>query len=243
MHRIMNKSFVDLFEQQVVETPDNIAVVFEHEQLSYRGLNERANMLAHHLRNNAAKEETLVPLYLERGIDMIVGMLGIMKAGGAYVPIDTDFPEERISYMLKDTGAKLVVSTKKSSAVLKAITGISIIEIEAIKDRDKDNLPAKVLPGQLAYVIYTSGSTGTPKGVMIEHRNLVDYISGLIDKTQINECKSFALVSTIATDLGNTVIYASLASGGSLHLFAKESVSDTEFLHQYFTKNKCGNSR
>ncbi len=234
----MDKSFIDLFEEQVIKTPDNIAVVFEQEHLSYRRLNEQSNILAYYLRSKGVKEETLVPLYLERGINMMVGMLGIMKAGGAYVPIDTYFPEERISYMLKDTGATMVVSTKKSSSVLKAITGIGIIEIEEIPDQDKKNLPTKVLPNQLAYVIYTSGSTGTPKGVMIEHRNLVDYISGLKDKTQINECKSFALVSTIATDLGNTVIYGCLATGGALHLFTKESVSNTEFLHQYFAKNK-----
>jgi amino acid adenylation domain-containing protein len=229
-----DKSFIDLFEAQVLKTPGNTAVVFEQEQLTYAALNERSNNLAHYLREKGVKEETLVPLYIERGINMMVGMLGIMKAGGAYVPIDTDFPPERIHFMLKDTAATVVVSSKATSLKLTAGTGIDIVEMESVPDQLKNNLATKVLATQLAYVIYTSGSTGNPKGVMIEHRNLVDYVTGLNEKTQINECRSFALVSTIATDLGNTVIYASLVSGGALHLFTKESVSNIELLHRYF---------
>ncbi|MEJ7675707.1 MAG: AMP-binding protein [Chitinophagaceae bacterium] len=90
---------------------------------------------------------------------------------------------------------------------------------------------------RLAYVIYTSGSTGRPKGVMIEHRNLVDYVFGLKQKVQIDQCKSFALVSTMATDLGNTVIYSSLVFGGALHLFSKETISNIENIHSYFRRH------
>ncbi len=233
----MDKSFIDLFEEQVLKTPDNTAVVFEGEELSYSALNGQANRLANYLRNKGVQAETLVPLYIERGIDMMVGMLGIMKAGGAYVPIDTDFPEERISYMLQDTAASIIVTSNNSRSKLPA-TNIEVISIECVKNQPIDELPEKVLPNNLAYVIYTSGSTGAPKGVMIEHRNLVDYTNGLIDKTGISECKSFALVSTIATDLGNTVIYSALATGGALHLFTKESVSNIEYLHRYFATHK-----
>ncbi|MEO7583969.1 MAG: amino acid adenylation domain-containing protein [Ferruginibacter sp.] len=231
----MDKSFIDLFEEQVLKTPGNIAVVFEQQQVSYYQLNEQANNLANYLRSKGITDDSLVPLYIERGINMIAGMLGIMKAGAAYVPIDTDFPQERITYMLKDTSAKVVVSSSISAGRLAGIDAIDIVEIESVPALSKSNLPTKVLPAQLAYVIYTSGSTGAPKGVMVEHRNLVDYISGLIDKTNISTCRSFALVSTIATDLGNTVIYGSLATGGTLHLFTKEAVSNTLLLHRYFT--------
>lgn len=233
----MDTSFIDLFEVQVQQTPDKIAVVFEQHQLTFKELNAQANMLAHFLKANGVKDETLVPLCIERGNFMIIGMLGIMKAGGAYVPIDTDFPAERIKYMLTDTAATIVVSSRESAAKLVGIPGLMLVEIETIKDQPVGNLPTKVSAAQLAYVIYTSGSTGTPKGVMVEHRNLVDYITGLADKTQINECTSFALVSTIATDLGNTVIYPSLAFGGALHIFSKEYVSNIELLHQYFKKH------
>ena len=234
---MMDKSFIDLFEEQVLKTPDNIAIVFETQQLSYRELNERSNQLAHYLRDNGVKEDTPVPLFMERGTNMMTGMLGIMKAGGAYVPIDVDFPQERVSFMLKDSGAAILVSSTESRKKLACTKGIEIVEIESLPAGSKNNLPANVLPQHLAYIIYTSGSTGMPKGVMVEHRNLVDYAMGLIEKTQINECRSFALVSTIATDLGNTVIYASLASGGTLHVFTKESVSNIELLHGYFDEH------
>ena len=233
----MEMSFIDLFEAQVLKSPDDIAVIFEETQCTYRELNERSNTIAWYLRGKGVKPETLVPLFMERGIEMLSGMLGIMKAGGAYVPLDRDFPPARIAYMLEDTGALIVVSSKQCASKLMVTGGIEVIELDAIKNQPQGNLTAKVLPGHLAYVIYTSGSTGIPKGVMIEHRNITDYINGLNDKTGINDCRSFGLVSTIATDLGNTVIFPSLVSGGALHIFSKESVSNIEYLHNYFAVN------
>ncbi len=234
-----DKSVVAIFEEQVLQTPGSTALVFEGETMTYEQLNNRANQLAHYLISRGVTSETLVPLYVERGLEMMVGMLGIMKAGGAYVPIDTDFPPERIGYMLEDTGAKIIVSSSNSSGKLEIEAGVAIIETDNIgSDLSKENLSIKPLASQLAYVIYTSGSTGKPKGVMIEHRSLLDYYYGLNKYTPIAQSKSFALVSTIATDLGNTVIYAALLSGGALHLFTKETVSNIEALHNYFADHK-----
>jgi len=245
-----DKTIVDLFEEQAERTPQATAVVFENEQLSYQQLNEKANQLAHYLRSLGVKEETLVPLCMERGLDMMTAMLGILKAGAAYVPIDADFPADRISYMLEDTGASIVITSKESRSKLPASAGVEIIELDgdwltvnSKQSTENYQLPTTnyqqtIQPHHAAYVIYTSGSTGQPKGVIIEHRHLVDYIFGLNNKVQINECKSFALVSTIATDLGNTVIYASLLSGGALHLFSKEATTNVEKLHEYFAKHK-----
>ncbi|MCW3089278.1 MAG: linear pentadecapeptide gramicidin synthetase LgrD, partial [Ferruginibacter sp.] len=235
-----DKSMVDLFEEQVALAPDNVAIVFENAQLSYRELNERANQLARYLQQKGVRKETLVPMCMERGIDMMVAILAILKAGGAYVPVDSDFPSERINYMLEDTGSQFLLSTKESRVKLNIPQTVEIIEMDGDwlsgNEYSPANLLLQVSPQNLAYVIYTSGSTGKPKGVMIEHRNLIDYVAGLKQKVQIHECRSFALVSTIATDLGNTVIYASLLSGGALHIFSKESVSDAELLHRYFRK-------
>jgi amino acid adenylation domain-containing protein len=235
-----DKSIIDLFEEQSMATPENTAIVFENETLSYRQLNERSNQLAHYLQSKGVTRDSLVPLYIERSAAMMVAMLGIMKAGAAYVPVDTDFPSERISYMLKDTDATIIVGSRQSKDQLPD-TGLAIvvaIDGDELKGQPVTNPSIKPSPGQLAYVIYTSGSTGRPKGVMIEHRSLVDYYYGLNKHTQIDQCKSFALVSTIATDLGNTVIYASLLSGGALHVFTKESVSNIEYLHRYFSTQK-----
>jgi amino acid adenylation domain-containing protein len=233
----MDKSFIDLFEDQVVKAPDNIAVVFEDEQITYKELDRRSNSLANYLQGYKNSEEMLVPLFIERGINMIVGMLGIMKAGCAYVPIETDFPQERISYMLEDTKAIVAVSSKEKSAGLPGNAGLTVIEIESVLTEQDDTFTSTVKAQQLAYIIYTSGSTGKPKGVMVEQGNLVDYVEGLINKVQLDNCKSFALVSSIVTDLGNTVIFGSLATGGALHLFSKESVNNTEYLHTYFAKH------
>ncbi|MEO7766780.1 MAG: amino acid adenylation domain-containing protein, partial [Ferruginibacter sp.] len=233
-----DKSVPELFEEQVLKTPYKTALVFEDEKFTYRQLNERANQLAHYLKSKGVLAGSLIPLYLERSASMIIGIMGIMKAGAAYVPIDTDLPEDRVSFMLSDTGSKIVVTSRQSSTNLPATDSLILITIdgEELNDEPTVNLTTKVEAASLAYLIYTSGSTGKPKGVMIEHRSLADYTFGLIKQIRINECHSFALVSTIATDLGNTVIYASLLSGGSLHVFSKESVTNIEYLHDYFSE-------
>jgi amino acid adenylation domain-containing protein/FkbM family methyltransferase len=236
-----DRTIVDLFEEQSARTPEEVAVVFGEESLTYRQLNERSNQLAHYLRGRGVQEETLVPLCVERSHEMLVGMLGILKAGGAYVPLEADFPEERKNFVLQDTGARVVVSSMESSSKLPLDTDVEIIEVDgewsAIKAQPVDNVQSRVGAGHLAYVIYTSGSTGKPKGVMIEHRNLVDYVYGLQEHIQIGQCKSYAVVSSIATDLGNTGIYSSLVFGGTLHVFSKQSVSNIELLHRYFAEH------
>jgi amino acid adenylation domain-containing protein/non-ribosomal peptide synthase protein (TIGR01720 family)/FkbM family methyltransferase len=237
-----NKTIVDLFEEQVMQSPEATAIVFEGQRLSYRQLNQRSNQLAHYLRTKGVKEESLVPICIERSADMFVGVMGILKAGAAYVPIDTDFPADRISYMMEDTQASVVISSGESRSKIESFENADIIEMDndwpAIAMHSMENVETDLQPDNLAYVIYTSGSTGKPKGVMIGHRNLVDYVFGLEYKTQIKQCRSFALVSTIATDLGNTVIYGSLFSGGVLHLFSKDATSDVEMLHEYFENHK-----
>ena len=233
-----DKSIIELFEQQVLLTPDSTALVYEGEELTYQELNERANQLANYLQAKGLKPQTLVPLFSDRGGDSIIGMLGIMKAGAAYVPIDLESPQARINYVLEDTNAKFVVSQSKLRHKITETEVISIDTDKALLSKQSNSNPRiKVAPEHLAYIIYTSGSTGQAKGVMIEHRSLVDYVFGLKERTILETCKSFGLVSTIATDLGNTVIYGSLLTGGALHLFSKESVSNIEVIHQYFKRH------
>jgi amino acid adenylation domain-containing protein len=233
-----DKTVIDLFEEQVLKTPDATAVVFEGNEMTFQQLNTEANRLGHYLRQKGVKEESLVPVFLDRSLEMMVGILGILKAGAAYVPIDADFPADRIGYVLEDTSALVMVSSESTSSRLPD-TDVEIIEIEEgiIKLQSTTNVERVLHPYHLAYVIYTSGSTGKPKGVMIEHRSVVDYVFGLNQKIQVEQCKSYALVSTTATDLGNTVIYSSLLLGGELHIFSKESVSNIEYLHRYFKAN------
>ena len=169
---------------------------------------------------------------------MLIAILGILKAGGAYVPIDTDFPEDRVGYMLENTDATVIVTSSTASYKLPANPMLDVIELDeqrsTLRQQSSERPTTHLQPDNLAYVIYTSGSTGKPKGVQISHRNLVDYVFGLDEYVNISESKSFALVSSIATDLGNTVLYGSLFTGGSLHVFSKETVSHIEEIHEYF---------
>ena len=234
-------TLADLFEAQAAKYPQETAVVFAGEAVSYKELNGRANQLAQELQRLGVKAGTLVPLYTARGIDMLTGILGILKAGGAYVPIDTEFPADRISYMLEDTGAQVAVSSGESTVELQKLSGgyVAVVGIDSLdKTAVRANPQRSLKAADLAYVIYTSGSTGKPKGVAVSHGNVADYVYGLDARTGISKCKSYALVSTIATDLGNTVLYSSLLLGGTLHVFTRETVSHIEEIHEYFEEHQ-----
>jgi len=175
-----NQTIIDLFEAQVTKVPDNIAFIFEDQQITYQQLNEQANRVAHYLVSKGTQAESLVPVCMERGIPMVIGMLGILKAGAAYVPIDPEYPADRISYMLEDCNATIVLSSKVGKVKMAVAPSVEILELDggaiSLHNQPVANLSALIKPQQLAYVIYTSGSTGNPKGVMIEHRNVHAFI-------------------------------------------------------------------
>ncbi|MGZ5134314.1 MAG: amino acid adenylation domain-containing protein, partial [Flavitalea sp.] len=179
----VDKSIIDLFEEQVLRTPGNKALVFETEQVCYQELNERSNQLAHYLVSKDVKPGMLVPICVDRSINMIVGILGILKTGAVYVPIDPKYPSERINYMLFDTAATVAVCTTGCKEKLVGSSIVNIIDLDddcpVICQQSTHNLNIKITPDQLVYIIYTSGSTGTPKGVMIEHRNVVSLVKGV----------------------------------------------------------------
>ncbi|MGI8637767.1 MAG: AMP-binding protein, partial [Segetibacter sp.] len=179
--QLTTRTIVDLFEEQVQKTPDAVALIYDDQQLNYQQLNGKVNQLAHYLRVKGVKEETLVPVCIERGVEMIVSILSVLKAGGAYVPIDPNYPSERIVYMLEDTAASIMISSKAAKIKLSACTEVEIVDVdkdsELISGQQTSNLSIPTAPHQLAYVIYTSGSTGKPKGVLIEHANVYAFIA------------------------------------------------------------------
>ncbi|MFH7013662.1 non-ribosomal peptide synthase/polyketide synthase [Flavobacterium sp. FlaQc-52] len=229
-----DKTLVDLFEEQVKKTPDAIAVVFEGEELSYKELNEKSNQLGFYLREQGVEPDALVGICLERSLEMLVGILGILKSGAAYVPIDPDYPSDRIVYMLNDTGIKLMVSSEKCHKVLKDPVGINVLLLDRdwdlISGYAKENLSVEVAPSHLAYVIYTSGSTGRPKGVMIEHTNVVNLVASQIALFSIDSSDVVLQFSNFVFDASVEQIFMALCSGSKLVLINKETILDTENL-------------
>ncbi|HEY9401515.1 MAG TPA: amino acid adenylation domain-containing protein, partial [Pyrinomonadaceae bacterium] len=172
-----NVCIQELFERQVELAPDAVALVFEETRLTYRELNARANKLAHYLRAAGVGAETRVAILLERGVEMIVALVGILKAGGAYVPLDPQYPRERLRYMIEDAAAPVLL-TQASLADVAGETGARVVcldvEWETIERESRRNPRLDASAENLAYVIYTSGSTGRPKGVAIQHRSVVN---------------------------------------------------------------------
>ena len=210
------KTVVELFEEQVSKTPNNIAVVYEEEEMTYAELNSKANQMAYKLRELGVKPDDKVAIITQRSIEMIIGIYGIIKAGGAYVPMDSDYPEERIKYMLEDCQPKAILVGK---AKLPVETNIPVIDLfdREIYTGEIENPEHVNTPNDLIYVIYTSGTTGTPKGVMIEHRALNNYVSYYINNRIAIE--SFPLYTTISFDLTVTSIYLPLLTGKTIYVY------------------------
>src|ERR1700744_1692422 len=224
------KTIIDLFEEQVERRPDRTAVVFKDEKVTYKQLNERSNQLAHYLKQKGVKEETLVPICIERSVEMIVAILGIWKAGGAYVPIDPESPDSRINYFLKDTNASLVISNiEGKQALLSASPKLDVISVDGdsqiLGQFPVTNLSSRPAPQNLAYVIYTSGSTGKPKGVMVEHKSIFNYILSSKEKfINDNETSAGTFVHLSYTfDASLKSLLTPLASGKSIIISSQPS--------------------
>lgn len=229
-----------LFEQQVERTPDNIAVVFENQQLTYAELNAKANQLAHYLKQQGVGAEVLVGIYAERSLDSIIALLGILKASGAYLPLDPALPQESLTFRLQD--AKVPVLLTQQGLLKQEDTQPQTVvyldaDWETIAQESDANPASELIPENLAYVLYTSGSTGQPKGVAIEHRQILNYLHSIIEKLELPAGASFATVSTFAADLGNTAIFPALCTGGCLHIVSQKRASDPEALAEYFQRH------
>ncbi|WP_205625370.1 amino acid adenylation domain-containing protein [Flavobacterium sp. ABG] len=237
-----DKSLVDLFEEQVKKTPDAIAVVYEGAELSYKELNEKSNQLGSYLREQGVQADTLVGICVERRLEMLVGILGILKSGGAYVPIDPDYPSDRITYMLQDAGMNLVLSSIASHKVLAEHTHLKVVLLDkdwdVISGYSAEDYSGLVAPNHLAYVIYTSGSTGRPKGVMIEHTNSINLVTSQVNTFAIDSSDVVLQFSNFAFDASVEQIFITLCSGSKLILVNKETILDTENLLDFIDVQK-----
>jgi len=235
-------TLVDLFRQQVEKTPSRTAVVFNHQSLSYLELDERANQVAHLLIAKGVTQETLVAICLEKSLEMIVGMLAILKAGGAYVPIDPAYPEDRITYVLKDINASIVLTADESIGLFEPISKASDQAFTILNLSQPDSyvgqpitLPesANLLSGDnLAYIIYTSGSTGRPKGVMISHRNVVRLFVNDTPLFDFDERDVWTMFHSFCFDFSVWEMYGALLFGGKLVIVPKNVARDASLFCQ-----------
>ena len=222
----------ELFEAKVDQSPSAIALVYGDRTLTYAELDERANAVAWRLVERGVGSDEIVALVQDRSPEMIIAILGVLKAGGAYLPIEPDAPEERIKYLLEDSGAAAVVTT---AAYASSIVHPEVITIDALDERST-RLSRRAEPHHLAYVIYTSGSTGRPKGVLVEHRNVVHLVLAEKQDFAIRNTDALILLSSYSFDASIDQIWLSLTSGAKLVIVPKQTLLDPALLSSIITR-------
>ncbi|MCU4666375.1 lichenysin non-ribosomal peptide synthetase LicA [Bacillus paralicheniformis] len=236
-----DKTVHELFEAQVLRTPDRGAAVYNGVEWTYKELNARANRLARLLIEKGVRPEQRIGIMVKPSLEMAAGVLGILKAGAAYVPIDPSYPAERIGYVLKDSGAELLL-TETNLAAPEEFSGEtllldSMLSEEITKD-DEVNPQAGTQSDNLAYLIYTSGTTGQPKGVMVEHRSLVNLCYWHNDAFKVTEQDKSAKYAGFGFDASVWEMFPYWIAGAELHIIDEATRMDITRLNQYFEENK-----
>ncbi|HEY4576149.1 MAG TPA: condensation domain-containing protein, partial [Thermoanaerobaculia bacterium] len=231
------------FAAQTERTPDAVALVYQGRSITARELDRRANQLARHLRRRGVGPEVPVGIFLERTPELVLAILAVLKAGGVYVPFDTTYPEDRLAYLLEDSGAHLLLTEEALRPQLPERTPplVRIVRIGADWDEigreSAAGFASGAAPDHLAYVIYTSGSTGRPKGVGVSHGSLTSYIDSVAAELSVPPHGSYLMISTIAADGGNTALFLSLCTGGCLHVLPRETSLDPRAVAEYVERH------
>ncbi|GGJ08653.1 hypothetical protein GCM10010121_018760 [Streptomyces brasiliensis] len=233
-----------LFAAQAARTPEHVALVCSGAEIGYRELQARSTRLARQLRDLGVGAESVVGLCLPRGIEMVTAILAVWEAGGAYLPLDPAQPVARTAYMLADSRASVVVGTAEVLDDMPATGRARMVALDdpvvvaALEAQPTTALDIGTQPGCPAYVIYTSGSTGRPKGVVVTHGNLANYVLHAPRRVGFGSVGArYALLQPAVTDLGNTVMFASLTTGGELHVLDAEAATDPVAVAGYLARH------
>ena len=223
-----DKSIVRVFEEQVAQSPESIAVVSDDRSLTYRELDAQANQLAHHLLDLGVKPEEMVAICFERSVDLIVAIVGILKAGCAYVPLDPKLPKSRVDYILADTGARFLVTQKALVDLGLSVLNTSIIALDdptsPVRSASNANPASSPAAENLAYTMYTSGSTGQPKGVLVEHRSVVRLVKNT-NYCSFGPQEVFLQFAPIAFDASTFEVWGALLNGATLVVLPAQPLS------------------
>ncbi|WP_310463066.1 non-ribosomal peptide synthetase [Sphaerotilus sp.] len=224
------------FEAQVTTHPDKVAVVYDDQHLTYDGLNQRANQLAGYLMELGVGPDTLVGLCVERSLDMLVGLLGILKAGAAYLPLDPDQPQERLRFILEDAAVPVLLTQAHLQDRLPSDSGLRVVALdkdwEQIQRYAPQNVPTCTAPHHLAYVIYTSGSTGQPKGCLVTHANMSRLFTETDHWYHFDARDVWTLFHSCAFDFSVWEIWGALLHGGKLVVVPYLTSRDPEAFYQ-----------
>jgi amino acid adenylation domain-containing protein len=225
-----DKCVHQLFEEQVVRRPEAVAVVFEGHKLTYRELNDQANSLARYLNKLGVVPDSLVGVWMERSLDIVVSLIAVLKAGAAYVPLDPSFPRDRLEFMVQDSQLGVLLTQEKLASNVPLQGNARVVRIDSdwaeIARESSDNFPSSAKPENLAYVIYTSGSTGKPKGVQIEHRSVVNFLKAIHNVPGLSESDKLLSVTTLSFDIAGLEIYGPLTIGGHVILASRAAALD-----------------
>ena len=235
-----DKTIQEQFENTAAAQPEAPAVVYGEHSLSFKELNEQANQMAHFLRKQGVGPESIVALSFERSVEMIVAVMAVLKAGGAYLPIDSDYPQERIQYMIDDSGVSILLTRKKLSGRFPA-DKVNILSVddaaEEIAAQPKKNPKNLNAMHNLAYVIYTSGSTGNPKGVLLEHRGVSNMLANTTRDFDLKPGKKMLQFSSFSFDGATAEIFSSLVSGATLYLVDRDTLLSTDKFADFINTN------
>jgi amino acid adenylation domain-containing protein len=247
----LQQSYAELFEAQVARTPQAIAAAYEVEQVNYDYLNRQANVLAHQLREYGVGPDTLVSLLAERGIPVLVSILGIFKAGGGYLPLDPHHPPTRQRYFIEQSRTPLILCTKKlEHQIIEALEETpeekrpryllieDLLAEEQCTPERQENPPLQGTPDSLAYVIYTSGSTGLPKGAILERKGMLNHLFGKIDALQLTADDIVIQTASQCFDISVWQLLAVLLVGGRVQICPDDITQDPELLLREVEKKR-----
>lgn len=227
-----------IFEAQVHHAPNRTALIFENQELTYAQLNARANQLAHYLSSLGARPGKFVGIFMERSVEMIVAVLGVLKSGAACIPLDSVYPKERLTFMLEDSGAPVVVAQQAQAATL-PVSGARLVcldsEWQAISKEPENAPQVAVTPEDWMYVIYTSGSTGRPKGVVVPHRVLVNLVAW--HQSSLRQSQRTLQFASLNFDVSFQEIFSTFISGGVLVVPPEPLRLDLQALGQYIQQH------
>jgi amino acid adenylation domain-containing protein len=235
------KCIHQLFEEQVLKTPNIIAIRDDRRKVTYTELNEKANKLARYLHDSGAVEGSLVSICIERSTDLLVAMLAILKSGCTYIPLDPIYPKDRLALILEDGNPVIMLTEKKLLENLPETQtkNIFIEEVEAYQNYSGENTNYSVTPQTVAYLIYTSGSTGKPKGVQIEHFSLVNFLMSMAKQPGITSEDVMLAVTTISFDIAGLEMYLPVLFGATIFVASQETSMNPELLIQKIEETKA----